>query len=168
MRIQSILPITLLLALSLLLAACGSSGATGSGNSGSAVIKTTTATVNGTSETILTNEQGMTLYYFTPDTSTKAACSTGCTSTWPPLLFQGSGTPGSATSLSGTLSAANAGNGMQIEYNGHPLYTYSGDTASGQTNGEGIGGQWFVATPTIKSQGAPSATPTSGSNYGGY
>src|SRR5690349_16144323 len=131
MRVKHPVSITLLLALSLLLAACGSSGSTGStsssgsGNSGSAVIKTATVTVNGASQTILTNMQGMTLYYFTPDTATKAACASGCTSTWPPLLFQSSGMPASASSLSGTLSAVSDGNGMQIEYNGHPLYTFS-------------------------------------------
>lgn len=161
------IPITALLLLSLLLAACGSSGSTGS--SGSAVIKTATATINGASKTILTNTQGMTLYYFTPDSATTAACTTGCVSTWPPLLFQGSSTPASSTSLSGTLSAVSTGNGTQVEYNGHPLYTYSGDTAAGQTNGEGIGGKWFVATSDLSSQGAPQATPTSsGSKYGGY
>lgn len=162
------LPITALLLLSLLLAACGSAGSTGSGSSGSAVIKTTTATINGASKTILTNTQGMTLYYFTPDSATTAACTTGCVSTWPPLLLQGS-TPAGVTSLSGTLNAVSDGNGMQVEYNGHPLYTYSGDTAAGQTNGEGIGGKWFVATSDLSSQGAPQATPTtSGSKNGGY
>ena len=86
MRIKYSVPITLLLALSLLLAACGSAGSSSSGSSGNSVIKAATASVNGTSETILTNMQGMTLYYFMPDT-------TGCASTWPPLLFTGSGTP---------------------------------------------------------------------------
>ncbi len=175
MRVRRIMPLTLLLVMSLLLAACGSSGSTGSSSSGgsgsstSSVIQTAMVTVNGTSQTILTNMQGMALYYFTPDTTTKAACASGCTSTWLPLLFQGSGTPAASTSLSGTLSAVSDGNGMQVEYNGHPLYTFSGDTAAGQTNGEGSGGQWFVATPALQSQGAPSATPTPSQNpYGGY
>jgi secreted repeat protein with Y-X4-D motif len=56
-------------------------------------------------------------------------------------------------------------NGQQVEYNGHPLYNYSGDTAPGQTNGEGIGGMWFVATTTLSVQSAPQVTPTS-SGYG--
>ncbi len=41
-------------------------------------------------------------------------------------------------------------NGNQGEYNGHPLYTFASDTAPGQTNGEGVGGIWFVATPGLK------------------
>jgi predicted lipoprotein with Yx(FWY)xxD motif len=52
-------------------------------------------------------------------------------------------------------------NGSQVEYNGHPLYTFSGDTAPGQTNGEGLFGMWFVATPNLPVQGG-------GSTSGGY
>ena len=156
----------------LLVSACGSSTTTGSSSTSttgtqstptastqaatpttsttsSAVIKTATATVNGKSETILTNANGMTLYYFTPDTATAAACTGGCASTWPPLLFSGSGAPTSATTLSGTLTAASNANGNQVSYNNHFLYTFSGDTAAGQTNGEGIAGKWFVATTSL-------------------
>jgi predicted lipoprotein with Yx(FWY)xxD motif len=43
-------------------------------------------------------------------------------------------------------------NGSHIEYNGHPLYTFSQDTAPGQTNGEGLFGMWFVATPNLPLQ----------------
>jgi predicted lipoprotein with Yx(FWY)xxD motif len=107
----------------------------------------------------------MTLYYLKPDTATKSACSGTCAGIWPPLLFTGSGSPSSATSLPGTLSVVTDANGQQVEYNGHPLYTYSGDTAPGQTNGEGIKEVWFVATTTLSVQGAPQATPTS-NGYG--
>jgi predicted lipoprotein with Yx(FWY)xxD motif len=172
------MPVTVLLVLTLLLAACGSSGTTSSsgGSTPTAaatsgpVIETATATVKAASQTILTNAQGMTLYYFTADTTSQSACTGGCTSSWPPLLFQGSGTPTSAASLPGTLSAVSDGNGTQVEYNGHPLYTFSGDTAPGQTNGEGLSGKWFVATPVLKAQGTQQATPTphSGGGYGGY
>jgi predicted lipoprotein with Yx(FWY)xxD motif len=98
----------------------------------------------------------MTLYYFTADTATTTACSGSCASTWPPLLNTGSGTPGSASALSGTLSALADANGNQIEYNGHPLYVFSGDTAPGQTHGEGLFGKWFVATPDLAIQGGSS------------
>jgi len=116
----------------------------------SAIIKTASATVQGQSVTILTNTQGLTLYYFKPDTATASACTGGCAKAWPPLLMTGSGNPTSATTLSGTLTAVSSGNGNQVEYNGHLLYNYSGDTAPGQTTGEGIGGNWFVATTDLK------------------
>jgi predicted lipoprotein with Yx(FWY)xxD motif len=132
----------------------------GSGNS-SVMIKTATATIKGKSQTILTNVDGRTLYYFTPDTATTAACTGSCISMWPPLLSPGSGSPTSASTLSGTLSVQTDANGKQVEYNGHPLYVFSGDTAAGQTNGEGLFGKWFVATPALASQGGGSATPSS-------
>jgi len=78
----------------------------------------------------------------------------------PPLLFTGTGSPTSASSLPSTLSVATDANGNQVEYNGHPLYTYSKDTAPGPTNGEGFLGKWFVATPTLQGQSAPQLTPT--------
>ena len=62
-------------------------------------LKTATATVSGKSETILTNAQGMTLYYRTSDAPPATVCSGGCASAWPPLVMSGSGTPASAASL---------------------------------------------------------------------
>ena len=160
--------ITLGLFLALCIAACGGSTTTGGGPYGSggsnppatatpatggsgssAVIQTATVTVKGQSETVLTNAQGMTLYYFTPDSATQSACSGACAQEWPPLVFTGSGGPTSSTTLAGKLSVQMDANGRQVEYNGHPLYTFSGDTAPGQTNGEGLVGKWFVATPSL-------------------
>ncbi len=163
-----------MLLVALLAVACGSNNSTSTGSSSSggttpsssgAIIKTASATVNGQSVTILTNMQGMTLYYFKPDTATTSACTGSCAGFWPPLVFTSSGSPGSANALPGTLSVVADANGQQVEYNGHMLYTYSGDTAPGQTHGEGIKGNWFVATTTLPAQGAPKATPTSG-GYG--
>lgn len=116
-----------------------------------AIIATASATVKGQTVTILTNAQGDTLYYFKPDTATKAACTGGCAKAWPPLLATGTQSLTSATALPGKLSALQDSNGNQVQYNGHFLYTYSGDSAPGQTNGEGIGGVWFVATTTLAS-----------------
>jgi predicted lipoprotein with Yx(FWY)xxD motif len=159
-----------MLLVALIAVACGSASSTSSGSSGgttpsssAAIIKTTSATVNGQSVTILTNAQGMTLYYLKPDTATKSACTGTCAGNWPPLVFTSSGSPASANALPGTLSVVTDANGHQVEYNGHLLYTFSGDTAPGQTHGEGIKGVWFVATTTLSVQGAPQATP---SGYG--
>lgn len=157
-------PFSIVLLLAMLVAACGSS--TGSGGTTptpaattpapvattpapTSTVMTATATVKGQSTTILTNAQGMTLYYFKPDTPTTSACTGGCATAWPPLVFSGSGSPTSATTLPGMLTAVTTANGNQVEYNGHPLYTYSGDSAPGQTNGEGVGGKWFVCTPDL-------------------
>ena len=170
--------IALGLFMAMFLAACGGYGTTGGGaygsgstntpsqttggSSSSAAIQSATVSVKGQSQTVLTNAKGLTLYYFTADTATQSAVSGGLAKIWPPLLFTGSGGPTSSTSLSGKLSVQTDVNGNQIEYNGHPLYTFSGDNAPGQTNGEGISGMWFVATPNLAVQGGGS---TSGS-YG--
>jgi predicted lipoprotein with Yx(FWY)xxD motif len=127
----------------------GNGGTTPTVSSAGSLIQTATATVNGTSETILTTAQGRTLYYRTTDMPPTTVCSGGCASAWPPLLVSGSSTPTSATSLPGKLSAQADANGTQVEYNGHPLYIYSGDTAPGQTTGEGVGGIWHVVTPSL-------------------
>jgi predicted lipoprotein with Yx(FWY)xxD motif len=167
------------LALALVLAACGSSNGSSSGpygvgssggqtptattgSSGSAVvIKTATMTVQGKSITALVNSQGLTLYYRTSDTPS-SVCSGGCASAWPPLIS--SSTPSAASALPGTLSVLTDANGSQVTYNGHPLYTYSGDSAPGQANGEGVGGVWFVA-PTNLAASTPGSTPTPGGYY---
>jgi predicted lipoprotein with Yx(FWY)xxD motif len=116
----------------------------------SVVIRIATATVAGKSETILANAQGMTLYYFTPDTATTTACTGGCAQAWPPLTATGSGTPAADAPLTGALTALNDANGNQVEYNGHLLYTYAQDKAPGDTTGQNVGGKWFVATPDLK------------------
>ena len=162
----------------LTLAACGSTSTASSGynstpasNSGTppsaasttgTTLRTASAVVNGKNVTLLTNAKGMTLYRFTPDTATSTACTGGCASTWPPLLSGNASVPTSVASLPGKLTVQTNANGQQIEYNGHPLYTYSGDTSPGQTNGEGVGNQWFVATTNLATNaGNGSATPSS-------
>jgi predicted lipoprotein with Yx(FWY)xxD motif len=173
-------PIVLAIVLTLVLAACGDSSSSSSGGyrySGSSssgtpttnasTLRTASATVGGKTVTLLTNAQGMTLYYFQPDTATVAACTAGCASTWPPYLESDAQVPTSATSLPGALTIQANMNGQQVEYNAHPLYTYSGDTAPSQTNGEGIGNKWFVATTDLTmNKGNDNVTPTDGT-YGG-
>jgi len=176
MSLKRSLVITMSLFMAMLLAACGSSTTTMSSSYGSnstkaattapttaptsssasAIVQTATATVKGQSKTILTDAQGKTLYYLTADTATKAACTGGCAQVWPPLLFTGSGTPTSSMPLSGKLTVQTDANGSQVEYNGHPLYTFSKDTAPGQTNGEGLFGKWFVCTPDLAVQNGES------------
>src|SRR5436309_1430128 len=160
MYLKRTFPITIVLLLAMAIAACGGSTSSGSSStptpaattpsSSTALIKTTTATVNGKSEMILTNAQGKTLYYFTPDTATTTACTGSCAHNWPPLLSTSSSTPTSATTLPGKLSAQTTANGNQVEYNGHLLYTFAGDSGPGQTNGQGLLGKWFVATSNLK------------------
>jgi predicted lipoprotein with Yx(FWY)xxD motif len=149
--------LVLALAAVTLLAACAGSRSAADSNLAAKVastatiqapVKTATALVNGKSETILTASNGLTLYYRTIDKPPSEVCSDGCAKVWHPLLFKG--TPPAAAGLHGKLTTQTTANGSQVEYNGHPLYAYSGDHAPGQTNGEGKGGVWHVATPGLK------------------
>lgn len=170
-----------ILAVAFLAAACGSTSSAKSSSTSSTsapvtVVKLSKATVSGKSTAILTDNKGMTLYYFTPDSPSKAKCTstfklpTGktCTTAWPPLTLS-SGTPGASGSLSGSLTATSDGNGKQVEYNGHPLYTFAGDSSPGQTNGEGLLGKWYVATPSLsKAAGSYSSSNTTAAGTGSY
>lgn len=64
-------------------------------------VQSAQATVNGKTTTILTNAQGQTLSYFTPNTTSKTVCTGSCAQTWPPLLFPGTGKPTASTTPPG-------------------------------------------------------------------
>jgi predicted lipoprotein with Yx(FWY)xxD motif len=156
------------------LAACGSSGgssATSSGTSSPAATSSgtgnpaaatssglKTATIGGA--TVLTSAKGFTLYSFAPDTSTKSNCNGTCAQNWPPVKG-----PTTAAGVKGTFGTIKRSDGsIQATFDGHPLYTFVGDTAPGQANGNGsnaFGGLWreIVLSGT--------AAPASGSGGGG-
>ncbi|MGB6455090.1 MAG: hypothetical protein WBH47_11475 [Streptosporangiaceae bacterium] len=94
--------------------------------------------------TVLANSKGFTLYWFAPDTSTRSACDGTCAAYWPPVTGTPSAGPG-ATGRLGTIRRADGS--TQATYDGHPLYTYVGDTGPGQANGNNLnlnGGLWHV------------------------
>ena len=97
----------------------------------------------------IVDAKGMTLYYYKPDTATTPACTGGCATNWPPVLFSGSGTPTGGDGVTGKLAVLTGANGAQVTYNGHPLYTFIADKAPGDTVGQGKGEVWFVATPDL-------------------
>ncbi|HSR87274.1 MAG TPA: hypothetical protein VLM11_24095 [Streptosporangiaceae bacterium] len=120
--------------------------------------------------TVLTNAQGKTLYWFAIDTATKSNCNGSCAQFWPPVT--GTAAAASGTTLMhgfGTITRSDGS--MQATYNGHPLYTYVGDTAPGQINGNGknlSGGLWYAMTPSgAKLAAAPSGGSSSSSSGGG-
>jgi predicted lipoprotein with Yx(FWY)xxD motif len=96
--------------------------------------------------TVLTTAQGFTLYWFAPDTPTRSACYGICAGYWPPVT----GTPSAGPGVGGKLATIKRSDGTtQVTYNGHPLYTYVGDTAPGQAFGNNLdlnGGLWHEVT----------------------
>ncbi len=159
-----------LASLALIAAACGSSGSSGSSSSSTAGTTSTsssalkTATVGGA--TVLTNAKGYTLYWFSRDTSAKSNCTASCASYWPPVKGPATAGPG-VTGKLGTITRS--GGSKQATYNGHPLYTYVGDTAPGQDKGNGLnlsGGLWHAAKAS--GSAAPASTSSGGGSGGGY
>ena len=83
-----------------------------------------------------------TLYVFdndlaAPGTST---CNGGCATNWPPLLVS----DGAASGVSNLGTIARNDGTEQATYNGRPLYFFIGDSAPGDTNGDGAGGVWHT------------------------
>lgn len=108
---------------------------------------------------ILVDASGRTLYVFTKDSKDKSVCYGACAAIWPALLSIG--TP-SGTGVTGSLGLiARTSGGHQVTCNGQPLYTFSGDSAAGQTNGEGFKGIWWVVSPSCQAiHAAVSSTST--------
>lgn len=96
---------------------------------------------------VLTDSQGRTLYLFEADKGAMSNCSGACTGIWPPLTTAGK-PAGGAGVLGAKLGTTKRSDGTtEVTYNGHPLYTYAGDTSAGQTTGQGIdefGAEWYA------------------------
>jgi predicted lipoprotein with Yx(FWY)xxD motif len=182
--------------LAFIAAACGSStpnataksstttaaaaGATGGASTGVVVASTVSNAKIGSS--ILVNSAGMTLYKFSADSAGMSACTGSCATAWPPLNVASGTAPKGGSGATGTFGTMTRSDGTrQVTYDGDPLYTFSGDSSAGETNGQNItsdGGTWTVVTvgaastpattsPTPATTRAPTTTkPTSGGGYG--
>jgi predicted lipoprotein with Yx(FWY)xxD motif len=138
-------------------AACGGMSKSGT----PAASNSSVATANSGVGNILVDSDGNTLYLFAKDSGGASSCSGACAKAWPPYaataLHAGSG-------LKATLlkSMTRADGTKQLTYNGHPLYTFSGDSKSGDIAGQGsdaFGAHWYVVSPTGAAiqKAAPSA-----------
>jgi predicted lipoprotein with Yx(FWY)xxD motif len=150
----------------LLLAACTPQTGGGSAAPSSGGIDVTLAQTS--AGDALAGAGGMTLYIFKADTAGTSTCNEGCVDKWPPFLGDGSQVD-SGDGISGTFGTTTRDDGdKQITHGGQPLYYYSGDQAAGDSNGEGIGGVWFIAPvgESSASQGEkPSGTPYNPPDY---
>ncbi len=92
---------------------------------------------------VLTDAGGFTLYWFAPDSVSKSRCYGTCAVYWPPLT----GAPKAGPGVTGKLGTIKRSDGsLQATYDGHPLYTYIGDSAPGQASGNRVnlnGGLWY-------------------------
>lgn len=175
-----------------MLAACGSSGSGGtntsapaSGSGGSTSSSAAAAPASSVvvkikktgAGTVLTNASGFTLYTFQADQGSTSTCYGKCAQFWPPVF--GSVHLAAGQSITGKFGTTTRKDGKtQVTFDGHPLYTYAGDTKPGDTNGNNInqdGGIWNVITTAAGGAGAgasstpsPAPSASSGGGGGGY
>lgn len=96
---------------------------------------------------ILVDARGRTLYLFEADQPARSGCSGACASIWPPLTTSAAPQAGGGVSAAKLATFVRAGGERQVTYNGHPLYTYAGDSRPGATDGQALdqfGAEWYV------------------------
>jgi predicted lipoprotein with Yx(FWY)xxD motif len=111
------------------------------------------------SVTLVTNANGRTVYSFAPDTPAKSNCNGSCAQLWPPVK----GPAKAGAGVTGKLATIKRSDGStQATYNGHPLYTYIGDTKPGQATGNNLnlsGGVWHQVPVSAKALARAHAAP---------
>ena len=95
---------------------------------------------------IIVDADGKTLYAFTPDTAGESTCYDDCAAQWPPLVVTDAAAISAGTGLDAAkLTTVDRTDGTkQLKYGDWPLYYFAGDTAAGDTNGQGLGTKWYV------------------------
>ncbi len=157
-----------LVALVLVLAACSSTGSGSSSASASASASTASAS-EGASESgeasesasagdeysldlatsdlgdILVDQDGMTVYRFVPDTEGASTCTGGCLENWPAVAVDDGESISAGDGVTAEVDTFTRDDGtVQATVNGFPVYYFANDAAAGDTNGQGVGGNWYV------------------------
>lgn len=96
----------------------------------------------------LVGPDGMTLYLFTNDDENVTNCYDQCAVNWPPLLVAADETPTAGEEIMGELGVIErTDGGLQVTYNGMPLYYWINDVVPGDATGQNVGEVWFVIDP---------------------
>jgi predicted lipoprotein with Yx(FWY)xxD motif len=98
--------------------------------------------------TVLVDANGKTLYLYANDQGTTSAVPPNILSAWPPLVASGAPVAGDGVDASKLKTAQQPDGQTWVTYDGHLLYTFSGDQSAGQTNGHKLGNVWFAVTPS--------------------
>lgn len=104
---------------------------------------------------VLADGEGRILYAFTADAEGVSNCSGDCLANWPALLSDAVPALGAGLAAADFAVIARTDAGSQVTFHGMPLYYFVGDTAPGQTNGQGVGEKWFVVDAAGKLVGGP-------------
>jgi predicted lipoprotein with Yx(FWY)xxD motif len=170
-----------LAAVGVVVAACGSPGAStasfaggpSSANPAAAGSAVATRQLSGVG-TVLVDSSGKTIY--TPKTPPEAdgtiRCTGPCLSFWFPVTVSSANPgPGGLPGQLGTIRRSDDGK-TQLTYNGKPLYTFRLDTAAGQAHGSnftdsfsGTSFTWQAVTASGAAGGAGSPAPSPSYSY---
>jgi predicted lipoprotein with Yx(FWY)xxD motif len=139
-------------------AACGGTSGGGYGGGGGSTAasssgKGSVALASTKLGKVLVDGNGRTLYLFEADKGAMSKCDGACASAWPPLTTSGKPTAGAGVAAAKLGTAKRADGTTGVTYDGHPLYTYAGDGAPGQTAGEGLtdyGAPWYALSAAGK------------------
>ncbi len=104
------------------------------------IAQTKTMEVSLGTATVLTDENGMTLYIFVRDEPGKSNCNGKCAEAWPPLMADASARAPENFSI-----ITRDDGSKQWAYKDKPLYLWVRDEKPGDTTGEGVGYKWFAA-----------------------
>jgi predicted lipoprotein with Yx(FWY)xxD motif len=178
----------------LLVAACSSAAASTSapassapaagGSASASTTGTVITTQAGSAGAFLTTASGRAVYLWAKDGMNMSDCSGACAAAWPPVPATGTLTVAGSAKASDLGTITRSDGTKQVTYDGHPLYYFVGDSAAGQTNGQGsdnFGAKWWLVAPsgaeitgtdTAAAAAAPAPTPAtssaqSSSNAGG-
>jgi predicted lipoprotein with Yx(FWY)xxD motif len=89
--------------------------------------------------TVLTAENGMTLYVLDKDQGYESSCYNKCAVNWPPYVGTADGTKPDIWQPMQRSDGT-----IQWTYDGKPVYFFKGDTAEGDAKGDGKDGVWHV------------------------
>ena len=151
--------IMLVLVGSITLVACQPSagGASSPSSAGSVTVGSASSTLG----TFLTGPNGKTLYTHAGDSMNTSTCTGGCLTAWPALTVASGQHPTAGSGVTGTLGTfSRSDGGVQVTYNGLPLYYWQGDTKAGDTTGQGVNG-FTVALVAGSAAGTPAASASS-------
>ena len=115
---------------------------------------------------VLTDGRGRTLYLFEKDQPNRSSCTGACSGYWPAATASGALVAGAGTA-SGQLGRVPGS--QQLTYAGHPLYTFVGDQAAGDTKGEGLddfGAKWYAVDGAGRAVTSAQVTTNSAGGYG--
>jgi predicted lipoprotein with Yx(FWY)xxD motif len=107
---------------------------------------------------IVVDKNGKTVYRFLKDKAwpkSVSNCTGACLQKWPAVAAV-SPDDTKGVQKKGLMGFVRPDNGVkQMTVNCWPIYTFSGDKAPGDTNGQGVGGTWYAVSPDGKPVGAP-------------